>query len=112
MAGRIPIDRALIEHVAELSSLSLTEAEAAKLTTEVAAILAYVGELATLDTTDVPPTAQVGSAHHAPLRSDEVQPGLSHDEALAQAPRASEGGFAVPGFVESDDPGKSPAGDS
>jgi aspartyl-tRNA(Asn)/glutamyl-tRNA(Gln) amidotransferase subunit C len=105
MAG--PIDRALIAHVATLSSLSLTEAEATNLTKEVAAILAYVGELATLDTSDVPPTAQVGpaqgqGAQRAPLRADEVQAGLSRDEALAQAPRTSDGGFAVPGFVESD----------
>lgn len=97
-----PIDRALIQHVAELSSLSLTEAEAVKLTREVAAILAYVGELATLDTSNVPPTAQVGGERHAALRPDEVQPGLTQDEALAQAPRGSQGGFAVPGFVESD----------
>jgi aspartyl-tRNA(Asn)/glutamyl-tRNA(Gln) amidotransferase subunit C len=110
MAG--PIDRALIQHVAELSSLSLTEAEAAKLTQEVASILAYVGELATLDTTDVPPTAQVGIAHHAALRSDDVLPGLSNEEALAQAPRAADGGFAVPAFVDSDDAGKSRAGGS
>jgi aspartyl-tRNA(Asn)/glutamyl-tRNA(Gln) amidotransferase subunit C len=100
MAG--PIDRALIEHVATLSSLSLSEVEAATLTREVAAILAYVGELDTLDTSDVPPTAQVGTAHHAALRPDEVLAGLSHEEALGQAPRTSDGGFAVPGFVESD----------
>jgi aspartyl-tRNA(Asn)/glutamyl-tRNA(Gln) amidotransferase subunit C len=97
-----PMDRALIERVAELSSLSLTEAEAETLTREVAAILAYMGELATLDTSNVPPTAQVGTEHPAALRADEVVPGLSQEDALAQAPRTSQGGFAVPGFVESD----------
>jgi aspartyl-tRNA(Asn)/glutamyl-tRNA(Gln) amidotransferase subunit C len=98
MAG--PIDRALIQHVAQLSSLSLTEAEAQKLTQEVATILAYVSELSSLDTSDVPPTAQVGVEHRAALRPDEVKPGLSHEDALAQAPRTSQEGFAVPGFVE------------
>ena len=101
MAGPL-IDRALIEHVAQLSSLSLTEAEADKLTQEVAAILRYVGELDSLDTSNVPPTAQVGVRREPALRPDELRPGLSHDEALAEAPRASQGGFAVPAFVESD----------
>jgi aspartyl-tRNA(Asn)/glutamyl-tRNA(Gln) amidotransferase subunit C len=95
-----PIDRKLIQHVAELASLSLTEEEEDKLTREVASILAYIGELSTLDTSNVPPTAQVGLAHLAGLRRDEVEPCLPHDDALAGAPRAAEGGFAVPGFVE------------
>ena len=102
-----PIDRAVIQHVAQLASLSLTDAEAEKMTREIASILAYVGELATLDTSNVPPTANVtpvtakepGSA----LRADDVQPGLSHADALSQAPRSAEGGFAVPGFVESEE---------
>jgi aspartyl-tRNA(Asn)/glutamyl-tRNA(Gln) amidotransferase subunit C len=101
MAKAEGIDRALIDHVAQLASLSLTEAEANKLTGEVAGILKYVGELATLDTSSVPPTAQVGAGPDAgALRADEVRPGLSHEDAVAQAPRESHGGFAVPGFVE------------
>ena len=117
------IDRQLIDHVAQLASLSLTEAEADKLTGEIAGILKYVGELNALDTSNVPPTAQVGprpasdgagtprsggeadsqrGPRSAPegLRPDEARPGLSHEEAMAQAPRASQGGFAVPPFVE------------
>ena len=94
------IDRAQIEHVAVLSSLSLTDAEAAKMTEEIGAILKYVDELGTLDTTDVPPTMHVQLGRTA-WRADEVLPGVSHEEALAQAPRAAQGGFAVPGFVES-----------
>jgi aspartyl-tRNA(Asn)/glutamyl-tRNA(Gln) amidotransferase subunit C len=95
------IDRALIDHVAQLSSLSLTQAEKDKLTREVAGILKYVGELGALDTSNVPPTAQVVAQPAATaLRPDEVHPGLSHEDAIAQAPRASQGGFAVPAFIE------------
>ena len=102
MTDRRPVlDRAIIQHVAELASLSLTDAEGERLTVEVGTILKYIGELDSLDTSNVPPTAQVnlrpgGTA----LRADEVQPCLSHDDALAQAPRAAQGGFAVPAFVE------------
>ncbi len=98
MADRI--DRSLIRHVATLASLSLTDAESDKLTEEVAAILKYVGELDTLDTSNVPPTAQVAIGREGALRADQVVPGLSHEAALSQAPRASQGGFAVPAFVE------------
>ncbi len=95
MAERI--DRALLHHVAALSSLSLTDAEADKLTAELAAIVAYVGELDSVDTSAVAPTTTV-QLQRAGLRPDEVQPGVSHEDALAQAPRVAQGGFAVPAF--------------
>lgn len=91
------IDRALLHHVAELASLSLSDAEADKLTGELAAIVRYVSELDAVDTSNVPPTAHV-QLQSASLRADEVQPCLSHEDALAQAPRAAHGGFAVPAF--------------
>jgi len=98
MAERI--DRTLIHHVAQLSSLSLSDAEADTLTHELAAIVKYVGELETLDTSNVPPTASV-LLERAAWRADEVQQGLSHEDALSQAPRVSAGGFAVPPFFDS-----------
>ena len=59
-------------------------------------------ELDALDTSNVPPTAhvQLGRRERA-WRADEVKPCLSHEDALAQAPRTAQGWFAVPGFVES-----------
>jgi aspartyl-tRNA(Asn)/glutamyl-tRNA(Gln) amidotransferase subunit C len=98
MADRI--DRALISHVAQLSSLSLTDAEAEKLTGELAAIVAYVSELETLDTSNVPPTAHV-QLERTTWRADDVEPCLSHEDALSQAPRVASEGFAVPPFVDS-----------
>jgi aspartyl-tRNA(Asn)/glutamyl-tRNA(Gln) amidotransferase subunit C len=93
------ISRAQIDHVAKLSSLSLTDAEAGTLATELDAILRYVGELDSLDTSSVPPTRGGGSAVAA-WREDEIAPGLTHEEALAEAPRTAMGGFAVPAFVD------------
>ncbi len=97
---RPPLDRAQIDHIAALASLSLTDEEAQKLAGELEAILRHVEELSELDTKDVPPTSHVREAAGG-WRADEVKPGLPHDEALAQAPRSSQGGFAVPSFVES-----------
>jgi len=98
MSDKPVIDRAKVAHIAKLASLSLTDAEAEKLSHELAAIVKYVEELDTLDTSDVPPTAYVQLGTTA-LRADEVKPGLSHEDALAQAPRAEHEGFAVPVFV-------------
>jgi aspartyl-tRNA(Asn)/glutamyl-tRNA(Gln) amidotransferase subunit C len=89
-----------VHHVARLASLSLSDAEAARFEGELRKIVAYVTQLDELDTTDVPPTAHV-QLDRLPVRDDEVKPGLSHDDALAQAPSVDGEGFAVPTFVES-----------
>jgi len=92
-----PID---VHHVARLSCLSLGEAEASRLQGELGKIVAYIEQLGELDTADVPATAHV-QLERLPVRQDQVRPGLSHDDALAQAPAVDDGEFAVPTFVES-----------
>ncbi|WP_394820953.1 Asp-tRNA(Asn)/Glu-tRNA(Gln) amidotransferase subunit GatC [Pendulispora albinea] len=94
------IDRAQIEHVAQLASLILTDAEADRLTRELAEMVGYVDELNELDTSHVEPTASV-QLERSDWRTDAVEPSLPPGEALAQAPRSEHGGFAVPTFVES-----------
>ncbi len=86
------------KHLAELASLSLTSEEAESLARDLEKIVAYVGELQSLDLEGVPPTTSMGST--AALREDEPQVGLSHEEALAGAPQVQGAGFAVPTFVE------------
>jgi aspartyl-tRNA(Asn)/glutamyl-tRNA(Gln) amidotransferase subunit C len=98
MAGPT-IDRALVLHVAKLASLSLSEAEVARFVGELARIVAHVEQLDALDTSRVPPTAHV-QLDRLPYRPDQVVPGLSHEQALAQAPVADDDGFVVPAFVE------------
>lgn len=98
MAGPT-IDGALVRHVAGLASLSLSDEDAARFAGELAEIVEYVAQLDALDTRDVPPTAHV-QLDRMPLRSDEPRPGLTHEEALAQAPRREGEGFAVPAFVD------------
>jgi aspartyl-tRNA(Asn)/glutamyl-tRNA(Gln) amidotransferase subunit C len=93
------ITRKDVQHVAKLAHLELSEAEVDRLTTDLARIVAYVEELSEVDTANVAPTNSV-SVEVAPLRDDEERAGLSHDDALRDAPRTSGGGFAVPTFVE------------
>jgi aspartyl-tRNA(Asn)/glutamyl-tRNA(Gln) amidotransferase subunit C len=88
-----------VRKVAKLARLELAPDEVVRMTAELSAIVGYVQTLAELDTTDVPPTAHVRLARVA-LRPDEPRAGLSHDEALAEAPRVAHDGFAVPAFVD------------
>jgi aspartyl-tRNA(Asn)/glutamyl-tRNA(Gln) amidotransferase subunit C len=90
--------RDTVLHVARLASLSLAEEEVDPLARDLAAIVGYVEQLGELDLAGVPPTLQVGEG--SGLREDEPRAGLSHDDALAAAPRAEGGGFSVPTFVE------------
>lgn len=92
------ISRKTVLHIAELARLRLDESEVESLERDLAKIVAYVEELNELDTSTVPPTAQMASSFAA--RADEALPGLSQARALSEAPRSIEGGFAVPGFVE------------
>ena len=94
-----------IRHVAELAELSLTEDEEKKMAEEIGRIVAYVKELDAVDTTGIEATSHVGDI--VPKRSeegwreDEVERGLSNEDALRGAPRADNGGFVVPKFVGS-----------
>jgi aspartyl-tRNA(Asn)/glutamyl-tRNA(Gln) amidotransferase subunit C len=93
------IGRDDVKQIAALARLELADGEIERLQRDLGRILEYVELLSELDTDAVEPTAQV-SVERAPLRDDRVVPGVSHDQALAEAPRTSAGGFAVPAIME------------
>ena len=93
MAGRISRDD--VSHVAALARLRLDDDELDRFTDQLAAVLDHAADVASLDTSGVPPTA-----HPLPLanvlRDDEAVAGLDRDDVLAQAPMADGGRFRVP----------------
>jgi aspartyl-tRNA(Asn)/glutamyl-tRNA(Gln) amidotransferase subunit C len=93
------ISRQDVEHVARLSRLALSDAEAERMREQLSGILAYIDKLRALDTAGVEPTS-----HAVPLlnvmREDEPAPCLTQDEALANAPDRSEASFRVPRIIE------------
>jgi aspartyl-tRNA(Asn)/glutamyl-tRNA(Gln) amidotransferase subunit C len=93
------IDRKDVQHVARLARLELSEEQIQKMILDLGKIVGYVALLDELDTEDVPPTNWV-AVERTPLRVDQPHPGLSIEQALAEAPRSSDGAFAVPAFVE------------
>lgn len=102
-------------YVAELANLELSEEERRGMLRDLNSILDYVDRLNELDTSDVPPMAQVsdrygvdeakqGSKRFAYAWREDVLEGLRkslpHDEALANAPDADEQFFRVPKVIE------------
>ena len=88
-----------VRRLARLARLRVNDADLPKLAAEIDTILGYVAMLDRADTAGVPPTSHV-QIDRLPFRADEPRDGLSHEDALREAPRESDGGFAVPAFVE------------
>ena len=83
-----------VETIAELAKLSLIDEEKRIFQEQLSAILEYAEILQQVDTTGIPPTASAIPLHNV-MRSDEVRPSLSNEEALFNAPDADEASFKV-----------------
>ncbi len=95
------LDRAMVEHIAELAKLQLTDEEIERYAEQLSEILAYAERLQALDTDDIPPTASVLPLRNV-LRPDEVTPSLPREEALANAADVADGQFRVDAILESE----------
>jgi aspartyl-tRNA(Asn)/glutamyl-tRNA(Gln) amidotransferase subunit C len=84
-----------VAHLARLARLALTDAELDGFAGQLDAILAHVSQIQAVDVTGVDPTGNPLKDVNV-FRADEVQPCLTQDEALSQAPKAVDGRFAVP----------------
>jgi aspartyl-tRNA(Asn)/glutamyl-tRNA(Gln) amidotransferase subunit C len=93
------LSRQDVLHIAELADLALTAEEIERFTRDLGAVLEHAAQLEELDTSAVELTTHIG-IRQMPLRSDQVRPGLSQEQALAGAPRVGAGTFAVPKFVD------------
>jgi aspartyl-tRNA(Asn)/glutamyl-tRNA(Gln) amidotransferase subunit C len=104
-----------VAYVAELANLELTAEERNGMLRDLNSILDYIDRLNELDTSDVPPMAQVsdrygvdhakqGNERFAYATREDVLEGLrkslAHEEALANAPDADEDFFRVPKVIE------------
>jgi len=85
---------AKVEHIAELAKLGLTDQEKAIFQEQLSAILEYAERLDRVDTSAVPPTPAVLSLRNV-MRQDAVEPSLSQQDALSNAPDAAKGCFRV-----------------
>lgn len=91
-----------VERIAALARLSVTDAEADRLASELEAILAYAEQLSGLDTSEVEPTSHPIELP-TPLRDDLPEPPLDPELALANAPERAGSAFVVPKVIEGEE---------
>jgi aspartyl-tRNA(Asn)/glutamyl-tRNA(Gln) amidotransferase subunit C len=104
MAARTRIGAHEVERIAALARLSVDPSAAARLASELEAILGYAEQLAALDTAGVEPTSHP-IALATPLRDDAPAPPLDPELALANAPEREGSAFVVPKVIEGEDEG-------
>ncbi len=89
------ISRDDVAHLARLARLALTDDELDGFAGQLGAILEHVSRIQAVDVTGVEPTDNPLKDVNV-TRPDTVVPSLSQRAALAGAPRAEDGRFAVP----------------
>lgn len=100
-----------VTYVSDLANLELTDEERARMVKDLDRILSYIDRLNELDTSNVPPMAQVAVQSGAgqtsvtqeltaAWRDDSPRPSLPHDEALQNAPAKDKDFFKVPKVIE------------
>lgn len=88
-----------VQHIASLSRLTIPDSEMEKFTEQFNQILNYADILQELDTTGIEPSPYVLPISNV-LREDVALPGVSHEDALKNAPEVHNDGFKVPRVIE------------
>jgi aspartyl-tRNA(Asn)/glutamyl-tRNA(Gln) amidotransferase subunit C len=98
------ITRDEVHRVARLARLSLSDAEADRMTTDLDHILEYAESLQELDTDGIEPTAHAIPLE-TPMRPDCAVPGIDPALAIGNAPEAVGTAFVVPKVIEAEEEG-------
>ncbi|MEW6117839.1 MAG: Asp-tRNA(Asn)/Glu-tRNA(Gln) amidotransferase subunit GatC [Nitrospirota bacterium] len=88
-----------VRHIAKLSRLALNEDEVEIFSTQLSAIVEYVEQLNKLDTSGIEPTSHVLPLNNV-MRDDITMPSLPREDALQNAPDATEKFYRVPKIIE------------
>ena len=88
-----------VKHIANLSRLTVSDSEMDKFLEQFNQILNYADILQKVDTTGIEPSPYVIPLNNV-LREDVAVQGVSHEDALKNAPEEHNGGFKVPRVIE------------
>ena len=93
------IDLKTIKHISKLSRISVDDAKADKLSTDLNSIFDFIEKLNELNTDNVEPLTSVAKTT-LKLRADEVKSKNIRDQILKNSPEENEDFFVVPRVVE------------
>ncbi len=88
-----------VRYIARLARVGVTEEEIDRFREQLSNILENFEVLQQVNTDNVPPTAQAIPLKNV-MAADEVQPPLTQDEVLANAPRRENGFFKIRAVLE------------
>jgi len=91
-----------VRHVAKLARLAIPDEKLPRITQQLESILEYVEQLKQADVSNVEPMAHAVKLSNV-LREDVVQPALSNQQVLANAPDTDGPFFKVPKVIGDDD---------
>ncbi len=91
-----------VEHVAALARLGLTDEEKQRMSEQLSSILDHISALNRLDTSAIPPTAQVIELANV-MRDDIVRESLPREAILRNTPRTDDGFIAVQAVLGGDE---------
>ena len=94
----MPVSLADVERVAALARLALNDEEKQIMMAQLNDILRYMEELNSIDTGNVEPLSHVIDLPPV-YREDVPEPGLTHEEAMRNAPSRDEQYFKVPKVI-------------
>ena len=93
------IDASLVDKIAHLSRLHLTEQEKTAMAENLTAVVSWMDKLSQVDTTGVEQLIHISTETNV-LRQDEAGTPLEHKRALVNAPKADSDYFRVPRVID------------
>lgn len=93
------LSRAMTEHIAKLSGLTLSEAELDAMTRDLGAVVQYMAVLDELETKGVEPRPHILTDANV-WRADDCAPSADRERLLENAPAQQDGYIVVPRTVE------------
>lgn len=93
------VSREVVEHVARLAHIGLTDEEVPRLAAELSSVLDHVARLSAVDTTGIGPTSHVVPIQDV-MRDDIVAPSWPPQALLANAPHRFDDFFEVQAVLD------------
>lgn len=95
MSNEVKVDEELVQEIAMLARLDLSQEETEMFVSQFKDILDYVSILNEVDTENVPP-AYLSSANRSITREDAIEPSVPTDDFLSNAPEAKDEYVVIP----------------
>lgn len=99
MSSDIKISKDQLLHIAKLSRLEVKPEEENYLASQLSETASYIDVLTELNTDNVFPTPQVTNLKNV-MRQDNIEPSLSQEDALSQAPDVCDGYFKTQATIK------------